>query len=524
MNSLRRPIGGGTRTEPETASASGEPPHPRWALSSEVWGVTATAVCACKGSGAGEITGEARARERKRGLGLNSSSGGTACCKREPTACTTGCGTASIGFGQENGVGCVPASENDAEGTLLLSTACESMGSESTGGCGSAALGASVDETRAGLTRRSASFRALPPLMPPRPPSAPVRGAVLNDPCFVPAARRAEAPGIAVSSEPALARCAGASGGLAGSWSRCSAAMRAALQDSAPAGGPSELRGGGGAVVDEVVPAFSHPPASMGFKFDISCTESPTVIGSSDAPRAGPTSSAGGLVIGCFFPRLQKTSRVTAAAIRRQPATMPAMTGTSHARDSGDDDAGLVERTGATLLTGTGIPMRGPDAETAAGGTPLAAADAAKNAANRAPGDELFGAALLTAASPSLSCGGKAIPSAPLSKPHASTASVTTTDGEGTDTLVSALVVLAFSSKSQGAISELTALDGATSKGCGSPDVSASCAIMTVPTGTPSAQATPRRRKIPMLGAMMTDRGIPTTVTFRGTCTAKVLG
>ena len=99
-------------------------------------------------------------------------------------------------------------SEREAEETLQLCTAEGSRTRESwTSTCGSAALGAPVDETRAGRTRRSDSFCVFP--LPPRPPTARTPlGSALNDTYFNPAARRAEAPlaGAAVSSEPALAR------------------------------------------------------------------------------------------------------------------------------------------------------------------------------------------------------------------------------------------------------------------------------------------------------------------------------
>ena len=315
------------------------------------------------------------------------------------------------------------------------------------------------------------------------------------------------------------------SGGLAGSWSRCSAAMRAALQDSASAGGASELRGSPrrGAVAGEAAPALSQPPVSMGL--DMTCTESPTGgMDSSEALRAGPpTSSAGALVPGGFFPRLQKTSSAIAAASSRQPAMIPAVTGAIHASFPRLVDARLLEGTEAPLLTGTGVPTRGADAETAAGGEPLAAADATKKAANRDPGDAepICAAPVLIALSFALNCGDREIPSAPLplASPQAITDSVTTTDGDGADTLVSAcVVVLAFSSKLQDEVRVLTALDGATSMSGGSPDASVSMVIMTRPTGSSSAQAMPRRRRMPMLGSTITDRAIPPTVTFRGTC------
>ena len=194
LNSLSRSIGGGA--------------CPGGAVSSEAWGCDITANCACVGRGAGCATAEARARERKRGLGLNSSSGGPASRNRGPTAGVTGCGRASNGFGQENEVGWALPSLREAEDTLQLCTADGSRTRESwTSTCSSAALGAPVDKTRTGRTRRSDSFCVFP--LPPRPPTARAPlGSALNDTCFNPAARRAEAPltGAAVSSEPALAR------------------------------------------------------------------------------------------------------------------------------------------------------------------------------------------------------------------------------------------------------------------------------------------------------------------------------
>ena len=196
------------------------------------------------------------------------------------------------------------------------------------------------------------------------------------------------------------------------------------------------------------------------------------------------------------------------------------MTGTCHAEDSDDDAVGLAAS--APLPTWTGAPTLGAEAETAAGGTPLAAEDAAKKAAKRAPGDadtEPFDELPPPmAASPARSCGGRVSPAAPALMPQATTVSVTTVGGDGAVRLAPPCVALAFNSRAQVPVCALTASDSATAAGCGSPDGFASCVIATVPTGTPSAHETPRRRSTPRLGATMAARGMPVTVTFRGTC------
>lgn len=200
--------------------------------------------------------------------------------------------------------------------------------------------------------------------------------------------------------------------------------------------------------------------------------------------------------------RLRRRTRASAVSTpQRATATTAATTGTIHVGGPVEAADAAPEGGPAALPVPTTLaaPATGTETVAAAGGTPVAAAAADRNAPNSTPGDDADAVAaelLQISANLAMNSGGRANPAFTSATPHATTSSITIVGGDGVDAFGDD-TLLALVRREHGPGCMLTASWGATLVKVGSPAGLNRAAIATSTTGTPRVHASPRRKRTP---------------------------